>query len=138
MTTKLCPWRDHVGERELPLSEFPANKQKRDGLHPYCRSCCRANVNSQRAARKQMKQNQELARQHGNTHYSTIRESNYKAELRVLHAIKKGARTQRDIRREAKLLPEQLGLALVQLMLVDKKVVSRINGNEREYFVRAA
>lgn len=57
----------------------------------------------------------------------------------VVAVIAAGARTQAEIAKRARVSEEQLGLALVNLILVEKKVVSRVNSNEqREYFISEA
>ena len=132
--TKDCLWRDHQGRQNLPLESFPRNAQRKDGLNAYCRVCCRNIVYAQRAVLKEMKAKRQRAQELG------IRpEVRWKSpDLKVLKAIKGGARTQPEIVRQTRLPFDELGLVLVRLIVEQKKVTSRVNGEEREYFVREA
>lgn len=52
--TKECRWRDHEGERTLPLSKFGKNALYADGVHIYCKRCCRNTVTQNRDYRESM------------------------------------------------------------------------------------
>jgi hypothetical protein len=131
--TKLCQWRDHQGTQSLPLEDFPRNKQRKDGIHAYCRVCCRNIVYAQRAVLREMKAKRELAQRLG------LRpEVKWKSpEFRVLKAIQSGARTQPEIVKQARLPFDELGLVLVKLIVDQKRVITRVSGDTREYFVRS-
>jgi hypothetical protein len=134
--TKLCQWRDHQGSRELLISDFPVNKQRRDHIHIYCRICCRNIVYAQRAAKREMKQAQQTAREQ--QILFNPRHFHHPPDLRVLKAIKGGAKTQPEIARQARLFNEELGMVLVKLIIEEKKVVSKVVGDERYYEIRSA
>ena len=40
--TKTCSLKTHQGSRVLPLSEFPKDRSRPDGLHSNCKACVRA------------------------------------------------------------------------------------------------
>lgn len=118
-------------KKPKPLKAFGVNKARKDGIHLYCKHCANEQTLERRELIKAMRAANKAAR-------IKAKLQEHEPEQRVLFAIKEGARTQTQIKTKAKVYDEQLGLALVQLMLVDKKVISRVNGvDEREYFVAA-
>ncbi|HET6889812.1 MAG TPA: hypothetical protein VFH31_01815 [Pyrinomonadaceae bacterium] len=54
---------------------------------------------------------------------------------RVKEAIRNGARTQTEIRREAKLSDDEVGDALANLLLWTREVRTELINNERMYFI---
>lgn len=118
------------------IDEFGVCRARKDGRNLYCKSCARKMVYANRGVSLLVKRAQEMAKDHSNTHCSPIRETNYPPEIRVLRAIKQGAKTQPEIARQARLFPDELGNALATLILVERKVVSRVKEDEREYFIR--
>jgi len=39
MITKICKHKDHVGERDLPITKFRKQKRNKDGLASQCKTC---------------------------------------------------------------------------------------------------
>jgi hypothetical protein len=54
---------------------------------------------------------------------------------RVRDAIRRGARTQRAIRQKTRLGPDEIGLALAELMLWTREVTTRFVGESRHYVI---
>lgn len=122
--------------KDLDVNEFGICRARRSGRNLYCKSCNRDAVYAQREARRQMKIMRDLALRRDQA--KPMRLFNFPPELRVLRAIKSGAKTQAQIARQAKLFPDDLGLVLVKLIVEQGKVASRVNAAEqREYFLKS-
>lgn len=44
METKRCACKNHKGDPILPVTEFYKRKRSSDGLHTWCKTCCKANA----------------------------------------------------------------------------------------------
>jgi hypothetical protein len=121
-------------DQSLPLESFGICKARKDGLNLYCHSCCRNAVSAQRKVVREMKRNREAGRKNSPIDYPRI----VLPEMKVLRAIRRGARTQLQIARQSRLPFDQLGDALAELILIQGKVGTKVIGERREYFVRAA
>lgn len=44
METKRCACKTHKGDPIQPVTEFYKRKRSKDGLHTWCKACCRANA----------------------------------------------------------------------------------------------
>lgn len=130
--TKECRWRDHEGKRRLPIERFSTNRRRSDGRHPYCKECAKNQTYAFREKKRAITLIQRAARAAVAPQPIPLL-----PEQRVLFALEDGPKTQKQISRKARVYNEQLGLALVNLILVDKKVISRVNGDERFYFLKS-
>jgi hypothetical protein len=125
-----CP---RCNRDDLTEEDFGVCRARPSGRNLYCRSCNRASVYALRKTLRERKVIQAMARQ--NAH--PIRIFNFPPELKVLSAIKSGAKTQDEIARQSKLPFDELGLVLVKLIIEERKVVTRVTNEQREYFVAA-
>lgn len=53
MDIKKCAHPEHEGPRELPITEFYQRKRSKDGLHSWCKACCRRNAKKVNLKRRQ-------------------------------------------------------------------------------------
>jgi hypothetical protein len=142
---KNCP----ICSQQLPLSEFGVCRARKDGRNLYCKSCIRKKVTDSRRALKEYRSarkryvSQPLS-EHGATLFSDGESpsGNYPRILskmspveRVREAIKKGARTQRDIAQETRLGKDEIGDALANLLLWTREIKTRVVDNMRVYFI---
>jgi hypothetical protein len=141
---KHCP----ICSKELPISEFGVCRARKDGLNLYCKSCIRNKVTQSRRALKEYKsarkkyiaQQVELSDLVHSEHTTGV---NYTAKAvskltpieRVRDAIRRGARTQREINQETKLGKDEIGDALANLLLWTREIRTQIKGNTRLYFL---
>src|SRR6476659_5114706 len=103
---KNCP----ICTNELPISEFGICRARKDGRNLYCKSCIRSKVTQSRRALKEYKsarkkyisQQVELSEflnddHSSSTHYIAKSMSKLSPVERVRDAIRRGAKTQREI-----------------------------------------
>jgi hypothetical protein len=127
--------------KEQLLSAFPVNRRIPDGRHRYCRACCVRRVHEGRARRRE----REAAQKKVSAAPLPVWQPGIRVELRerdarVLEAIRAGARTQEEIKREAKVETlDEVGLSLAELILCRRMVRSTLTGaGDRQYFISNA
>jgi len=141
---KHCP----ICAQELPISEFGICRARKDGRNLYCKSCIRNKVTQSRRALKEYKSARKkyIARQ---VELSELVHSDHSAGIaytaksvsklspveRVREAIRRGARTQREIAQETKLGKDEIGDALANLLLWTREIRTQIKDNTRLYFL---
>jgi len=142
--TKHCP----ICALDLPITEFGICRARKDGRNLYCKTCIRNKVTKSRRALKEYKtaRNRVIA-QHtraaeilhtegsGSHTYSAKALSRLTPVERVRDAIRKGARTQREIAQETKLGKDEIGDALANLLLWTREIRTQIVENTRLYFL---
>jgi hypothetical protein len=140
---KTCP----ICAQQLPLSEFGVCRARKDGRNLYCKSCIRKKVTESRRALKEYRSarkryvSQPLSE--GAGMFSSDGESlssNYPRVLskmspveRVREAIRKGARTQKEIAQETRLGKDEIGDALANLLLWTREIKTEVVDNTRSY-----
>jgi hypothetical protein len=143
-SVKHCP----ICTQELPISEFGICRARKDGRNLYCKSCIRNKVTQSRRALKEYKSARKkyIARQ---VELSELVHSDHSASVaytaksvsklspveRVREAIRRGARTQREIAQETKLGKDEIGDALANLLLWTREIRTQIKDNTRLYFL---
>ncbi|HUE83288.1 MAG TPA: hypothetical protein VMM84_14330 [Pyrinomonadaceae bacterium] len=148
---KRCP----ICSELLPLSEFGICRARKDGRNLYCKSCIRHKVSESRRALKEYKSarkrfvgtestdSAELAgdaqasdrvteRSNGSGSYSRAVGKLTPVD-RVREAIRKGARTQKEIAQETKLGKDEIGDALANLLLWSREIRTEVIDNTRIY-----
>jgi hypothetical protein len=144
---KHCP----ICSQELPISEFGICRARKDGRNLYCKSCIRNKVTESRRALKEYKSARKkyIAQQvemtdlvnadHSNSsHYTAKSISKLSPIERVRDAIRRGARTQREIAQETKLGKDEIGDALANLLLWTREIRTQVQDNTRLYFLNDA
>src|SRR6185503_18402234 len=142
---KHCP----ICSQQLPLSEFGVCRARKDGRNLYCKSCIRKKVTDSRRALKEYRSARKryvsqplldsgdgLLNENGDS--STVFPrvlSKMSPIVRVREAIKKGARTQREIAQETRLGKDEIGDALANLLLWTREIRTQTVDNTRLYFV---
>jgi hypothetical protein len=141
--TKDCP----ICSQALPLSEFGICRARKDGRNLYCKSCIRKKVTDSRqvlreykSARKRFVTQQVLEIQVDNESASSSQHisrivSKLSPVERVREAIKKGARTQKEIAHQTKLGKDEIGDALANLLLWTHEIRTEVVDNTRMYFI---
>ncbi len=145
--SKHCP----ICAQELPLVEFGICRARKDGRNLYCKSCIRTKVTQSRRALKEYKtarkrymtQQVELPEfvttdTSSSGHYSVKPVSKLSPVERVRDAIRKGARTQREIAQETKLGKDEIGDALANLLLWTREIRTQVVDSNRLYFLNEA
>lgn len=148
--TKNCP----ICSLDLPLSEFGICRARKDGRNLYCKSCIRQKVTESRRALKQYKsarkrsvtsevvESSELTVTDDRSTTTTTYNSRLVGKLtpvdRVRDAVRKGARTQKEIAQETKLGKDEIGDALANLLLWTREVRTEVINNTRLYFINDA
>jgi hypothetical protein len=148
--TELAPAVKHcpICTQELPISEFGICRARKDGRNLYCKSCIRNKVTQSRRALKEYKSARKkyIARQvelselvHSDQSASVAYTAKSVSKLspveRVRDAIRRGARTQREIAQETKLGKDEIGDALANLLLWTREIRTQIKDNTRLYFL---
>lgn len=146
---KNCP----ICSQQLPLSEFGVCRARKDGRNLYCKSCIRKKVTESRRALKEYRSarkryvGQPGSEQPGTPFLdgSSPSSANYPRMMskllpveRVREAIKKGARTQKEIAQETRLGKDEIGDAIANLLLWTREIKTRIIDNVRVYFINEA
>src|SRR6478736_2821235 len=148
--TELAPYVKHcpICTQELPISEFGICRARKDGRNLYCKSCIRNKVTQSRRALKEYKSARKkyIARQvelselvHADHSASAVYTAKSVSKLspveRVREAIRRGARTQREIAQETKLGKDEIGDAIANLLLWTREIKTQIVDNTRLYFI---
>ena len=141
---KHCP----ICTQDLPVSEFGICRARKDGRNLYCKSCIRNKVTQSRRALKEYKtarkkyisQQIEMSellntQSTGDNHYTAKALSKLSPVERVRDAIRKGAKTQKEIAQETKLGKDEIGDALANLLLWTREIRTRVHQNTRLYFL---
>ena len=145
---KHCP----ICDKHLSVTEFGICRARKDGHNLYCKSCIRNKVTQSRRALKEYKsarkryiaQQVELSdlihSEHTGTnhHYSPKAISKLSPVERVRDAIRRGAKTQREIAQETKLGKDEIGDALANLLLWTREIRTEVQDNTRLYFLNEA
>lgn len=140
--SKDCP----ICSQALPLSEFGICRARKDGRNLYCKSCIRKKVTESRqvlreykSARKRYVTQQTLETPSSDSSSSSQNLSRMLSKLspieRVREAIKKNARTQKEIAQETKLGKDEIGDALANLLLWTHEIRTEVVDNTRMYFI---
>lgn len=139
----------HICSQQLPLSEFGVCRARKDGRNLYCKSCIRKKVTDSRRALKEYRSARKryvsqppldsadaLANHDGDSSTIFPRTMSKMSPIeRVREAIKKGARTQREIVQETRLGKDEIGDALANLLLWTREIRTQTVDNTRYYFV---
>ncbi len=142
---KHCPICSH----DLPLSEFGVCRARKDGRNLYCKSCIRKKVTDSRRALKEYRSARKRYVSQSLPDHSWSQadgdspsSANYTRLLsklspieRVREAIRKGARTQREIAQETRLGKDEIGDAIANLLLWTREIKTQIVDNTRLYFI---
>lgn len=140
LETKDCP----ICAQALPVSEFGICRARKDGRNLYCKSCIRKKVTESRqvlreykSARKRYVSQQTLEAQGNDASSQNLSRllSKLSPIERVREAIKKNARTQKEIAQETKLGKDEIGDALANLLLWTHEIRTEVVDNTRMYFI---
>lgn len=147
---KLCRKNCPICSQVLPLSEFGVCRARKDGRNLYCKSCIRQKVTNSRRALKEYRSARKrytsspVAEQSWSTAptsqsaslpgYSRLL-SNLSPAERVREAIRKGARTQKQIAQETRLGKDEIGDAIANLLLWTREIKTQTVDNTRHYFI---
>jgi hypothetical protein len=140
---KDCP----ICAQALPVSEFGICRARKDGRNLYCKSCIRKKVTESRqvlreykSARKRYVSQQTLEAQGNDSSSQNLSRllSKLSPIERVREAIKKNARTQKEIAQETKLGKDEIGDALANLLLWTHEIRTEVVDNTRMYFINDA
>ncbi|MEP6921437.1 MAG: hypothetical protein ABI967_09955 [bacterium] len=140
--TKGCP----ICSQSLPLSEFGVCRARKDGRNLYCKSCIRKKVTSSRqvlreykSSRKRFETPQVLDTEVAPGAQPVGRGPGKLSPVeRVREAIRKNARTQKEIAQETKLGKDEIGDALANLLLWTHEIRTQIVDSTRMYFINEA
>lgn len=143
---KNCP----ICSQQLPLSQFGVCRARKDGRNLYCKSCIRKKVTESRRALKEYRSarkryvSQPLSEQSATSSldgdspssggYTRLLSKLTPVE-RVREAIRKGARTQREIAQETRMGKDEIGDAIANLLLWTREIKTQIVDNNRLYFI---
>lgn len=130
---KRCP----ICTLDLPIEEFGICRARSDGRNLYCMKCIRKKVTASRQNWREIK----AARAKAVIERKPMRiwqPEPFSPVEKVQSAIRKGARTFREIRIQTRLHPDQVSDAIAELMLVANKIRSVGECDQRRYFVRVA
>jgi hypothetical protein len=143
---KTCP----ICCEELRLSDFGVCRARKDGRNLYCKGCIRKKVTNSRRALKEYRSarkryvSQPAAEQTttATSDVAAAPATNYTRLLsrltpveRVREAIRKGARTQKEIAQETRLGKDEIGEALANLLLWTREIKTQMLDNNRLYFI---
>jgi hypothetical protein len=144
---KQCP----ICTQDLPLTEFGICRARKDGRNLYCKSCIRKKVTESRRALKEYKtarkryisQQVDVAMIYSSDGEEARATSPYGCKLasklspvdRVRDAIRRGARTQREIAQDTKMGKDEIGDALANLLLWTREIRTGLVDNARVYFI---
>jgi len=139
---KVCP----ICLKELRIGEFGVCRARKDGRNLYCKGCIRNKVTESRRALKEYRSarkryvGQPLAEsgsfldgESPGDHPRIL--SKLSPVERVREAIKKGARTQKEIYQETRLGKDEIGDALANLILWTREIKTVMVNNVRVYSI---
>lgn len=120
------------------ISEFGVSRSRSDGLNRYCRKSNRKQAHAFRQRLKDYRGRKRPETTHllqGTLLAPGVRVAPSEIRMyRVLRAIKEGARTQDDLTKVSKLLTEEIGIALADLLITRRLIGTRLIGATRIYF----
>lgn len=148
---KHCP----ICSQVLPLSEFGICRARKDGHNLYCRTCIRKKVTASRQALKEYKSIRDQyppgkpcdseglpESDHSDNELSPAQHCYGRMPLhrltpaeRVREAIRKGARTQKEIAQRTRLGKDEIGDALANLLLWTREIRTEVVDNTRRYLI---
>jgi hypothetical protein len=145
--TKQCP----ICTQDLLLIEFGVCRARKDGRNLYCKSCIRKKVTESRRALKEyksarkryMSQQVDLSAMFTSegdeprvqSHYGHKSSGKLSPVDRVRDAIRRGARTQKEIAQDTKMGKDEIGDALANLLLWTREIRTGVVDNTRVYFI---
>lgn len=145
--TKVCP----LCNQGLSLSEFGICRARKDGRNLYCKSCIRKKVTDSRQALREYKSARKRyvslqsvessdtsivdSESHPGAPHIARMISKLSPIERVREAIRKNARTQKEIAQETKLGKDEIGDALANLLLWSREIRTEVVDNTRMYFI---
>jgi hypothetical protein len=143
---KDCP----LCNQALSLSEFGICRARKDGRNLYCKSCIRKKVTDSRQALREYKsarkkyvtqasESNDVSHVDSELHAAAPPVSRVISKLspieRVREAIRRNARTQKEIAQETKLGKDEIGDALANLLLWSREIRTEVIDNTRMYFL---
>jgi hypothetical protein len=146
LTSKQCP----ICSQLMPLSEFGICRARKDGRNLYCKSCIRKKVTESRRALKDYKSARmrfvdqavlevtQCSSENdlpSSIQYGGRAVGKLSAAERVREAIRRGARTQKEIAQETKLGKDEIGDALANLLLWTREIRTEVVDNARTYSI---
>ena len=145
--TKVCP----ICSNALPITEFGVCRARKDGRNLYCKTCIRKKVTDSRRALKEYKTARkkyvaEAALETPDFNLDAVDStvvvppyaklvSRLSPGERVKEALRKGARTQKEIAQETKLGKDEIGDVLANLLLWTREIRTEVVDNVRMYFL---
>ena len=144
--TKICP----ICVKKLRIGEFGVCRARKDGRNLYCKGCIRKKVTDSRRALKEYRSARKRyvsqpipenswTTQSGEDSSSSANYTRLLSKLspveRVREAIRKGARTQKEIAHETRLGKDEIGDAIANLLLWTREIKTQIVDNTRLYFI---
>src|SRR6266576_5819893 len=146
--TKQCP----ICTQDLRLTEFGVCRARKDGRNLYCKSCIRKKVTESRRALKEYKSARKkyISQQiDASAMYCADGEEvrvvagpnggrligKLSPVDRVRDAIRKGARTQKEIAQDTKMGKDEIGDALANLLLWTREIRTVMVDNTRVYVI---
>ncbi len=139
---KMCP----ICLKELRIGEFGVCRARKDGRNLYCKTCIRNKVTESRRALKEYRSARKryvglplgetvsfLEGEASGNHPRML--SKLSPVERVREAIKKGARTQKEIFQETRLGKDEIGDALANLILWTREIKTVTVNNIRVYSI---
>jgi hypothetical protein len=145
-STKICP----ICREELRLVDFGVCRARKDGRNLYCKNCIRKKVTDSRRALKEYRSarkryvSQPVSEQAGASLLSgdsppPVSYGRLLSKLspveRVREAIRKGSRTQKEIRKITGLGDDEVGEALANLLLWTREIKTQMIDSTRHYFI---
>ncbi|MDQ3172692.1 MAG: hypothetical protein M3Q91_03150 [Acidobacteriota bacterium] len=147
LETKDCP----LCNQALPVSEFGICRARKDGRNLYCKSCIRKKVTDSRQALREYKcarkryvtlqalESNDMSLADSDSYAAAQHVTRVVSKLspieRVREAIRKNARTQKEIAQETKLGKDEIGDALANLLLWTREIRTEVIDNTRMYFI---